>query len=189
MPLSEKQLHYFISPRYSLLAKRLLSLGSRTALATFLLLPAFVHGQTLTLNDAINLAETHNRALQVAQLDQRKAADETNVARTYRLPSFSLTALGSQPFSHLGLTLEQGSLGIYPNVGPIPGKTTTLQGPLKPSGIFFANITQPLSQQWKIGLQAQFARVGQNISEQQLRATQQATVNEVRRLYYGILQG
>ena len=53
----------------------------RTALATFLLLPvAFVQGQTLTLNDAIKLAETHNRALQVAQLDLRKAADETSVA-------------------------------------------------------------------------------------------------------------
>lgn len=161
----------------------------RTALATFLLLPvAFVQGQTLTLNDAIKLAETHNRALQVAQLDQRKAADETSVTRSYRLPSFSLTALGSQSLSRLGLTFEKGSLGTYPNVGPIPGQTTTLQGPLKPAGIFFANITQPLSQQWKIGLQAQFARFGQKVSEQQVRATRQTTVNDVRRLYYGILQ-
>ncbi|HKW62898.1 MAG TPA: TolC family protein [Candidatus Acidoferrum sp.] len=151
-------------------------------------LRAFAQGQTLTLNDAINLAETHNRALQVAKLDQRKAADEASVARSYRLPSFSSTALGSQPFSQLGLTFPRGSLGTYPNVGPIPGKTTTLRGPLKLSGIFFANITQPLAQQWKIGLQAQFASVGQRISEQQVRATRQATVNDVRRLYYGILQ-
>lgn len=168
--------------------KRLSLFVLRTALTAFLLLPAFVQGQTLTLNDAIKLAETHNRALQVAQLDQRKAADETSVARSYRLPSFSSTALGSQSLSQLGLTFPRGSLGTYPNVGPIPGTTTTLQGPLKPAGILYANITQPLSQQWKIGLQAQFARVGQRISEQQVRVTRQTIVNDVRRLYYGILQ-
>lgn len=168
--------------------ERLSLLVLPTVLATFLLLPALVQGQTLTLNDAINLAETHNRALQVARLDQRKTADETSVARSYRWPLFSSTALGSQSLSHLGLTLEKGSLGIYPNVGPIPGTTTTLQGPLKPAGVFYANITQPLSQQWKIGLQAQFARFGERITEQEVRATRQATVNDVRRLYYGILQ-
>lgn len=172
----------------SLWAKRLLLFISRTALATLLPFLPFARCQTLTLSDAINLAATHNRALQVAQLDQRKAADETSVARSYRLPSFSSTVLGSQSLSRLGLTFEKGSLGTYPNVGPIPGTTTTLQGPLKPAGIFYANITQPVSQQWKIGLQAQFARVGQRISEQQVRATRQTTVNEVRRLYYGILQ-
>ena len=154
----------------------------------FLVFPAFLQGQTLTLNEAIHLAEAHNRSLQIARLDQRKAADEASVARSYRLPVFSLTAIGSQSLSSLGLTLPLGSLGTYPNVGPIPGKTTTLQGPLKPAGIFFANITEPLSQQWKIGLQTQFARLGQRISELQVRATRQATVNEVRRLYYRILQ-
>ena len=158
------------------------------AFTAFLVFPAFLQGQTLTLNEAIYLAEVHNRSLQIAQLDQRKAADEASVARSYRLPVFSLTAIGSQSLSSLGLTLPLGSLGTYPNVGPIPGKTTTLQGPLRPAGIFFANMTEPLSQQWKIGLQTQFARLGQRISEQQVRATRQATVNEVRRLYYGILQ-
>jgi len=158
------------------------------AFAAFLVFPAFLQGQTLTLNEAIHLAEAHNRSLQIAQLDQRKAADETKVAQSYRFPSFSLTALAAQPLSSLGLTFPLGSLGTYPNIGPIPGKTTTLQGPLKPSGIFFANATQPLSQQWKIGLQTQFARLGQRISKQQVRATRQATVNEVRCLYYGILQ-
>src|SRR5215831_916384 len=117
------------------------------AFAAFLAFPAFLQGQTLTLNEAIHLAEAHNRSLQIAQLDRRKAADEASVARTYHFPSFSLTALGSQPFAHLGLTLPQGSLATFPNVGPIPRKNTTLQGPLKRSGIFIANATQQLSQQ------------------------------------------
>ena len=66
--------------------------------------PAFRRGQTLTLNEAIHLAEAHNRSVQIAQLDQRKAADEASVARSYRLPVFSLTAIGSQSLARLGLT-------------------------------------------------------------------------------------
>jgi outer membrane protein TolC len=151
------------------------------AFAAFVVFPALPQGQTLTLNGAIQLAEAHNRSLQIAHLDRRKAADEASVARSYRLPVFSLTAIGSQSLSSLGLTFPWGSLGTYPNVGPIPGTTTTLKGPLKPAGIFYANITEPRSQQWKIGLQTQFARVGQKIIEQQVRDTRQATVNEVRR--------
>jgi outer membrane protein TolC len=85
---------------------------------------------TLTLDDAINAAEANNRTIRVAQLEREKALDQVQVARTYRLPTFSLIALGSQSLTRLGLTLGKGSLGSYPNVGPIPGKTTTLESPL-----------------------------------------------------------
>jgi outer membrane protein TolC len=70
----------------------------------------------------------------------------------------------------------------------VPGKTTTLTRPLQPAGIFYANIAQPLSQQHKIGLGIELARLGADIAEERVRATRQSTVNEVRRLYYGILQ-
>src|SRR5262245_35996638 len=142
----------------------------------------------LTLDDAIKAAEANNRAIRVAQLEREKALDKVQVARTFRLPEFSLIALGSQSLSRLGLTLEQGSLGNYPNIGPIPGKTTTLESPLRVGGIFFASISQPLSQQHKIGLGIQMAQVGVAAADEQIRKQPQSTVNEVRRLYYGILQ-
>jgi outer membrane protein len=144
--------------------------------------------KALTLDDAIRAAEANNRTIRIAKLEREKALDQVQVARTYRLPTFSLIALGSQSLSRLGLTLDKGSLGIYPNVGPIPGKTTTLESPLRVGGIFFANVSQPLSQQYKIGLGIQLAQVGVEAAEEQIRSKQQSTVNEVRRLYYGILQ-
>jgi len=110
------------------------------------------------------------------------------VARTYRLPAFSLAALGSQSLAKLELTFPQGSLGVYPGTGPIPGKSTTLTSPLQPAGIFYASVTQPLSQQHKIGLGIKLARVGADIADETVRSRQQTAVNEVRRLYYGILQ-
>ena len=147
-----------------------------------------IHGQTLTLQQAIEAAEANNRAIRAARLESAKALTEVNVARTYRLPAFSVAALGSQSLAHLGLTLPMGSLGVYPGIGPIPGKSTTLTGPLQPAGIFYASVAQPLSQQYKIGLGIKLARVGADIADETVRSRQQATMNEVRRLYYGVLQ-
>src|SRR5437879_531764 len=150
--------------------------------------PGVVHGETLTLQQAIESAEANNRAIRAARLERVKALSEVKVARTYRLPAFSVAALGSQSLASLGLTFPPGSLGVYPGTGPIPGKSTTLSGPLQPAGIFYGSVTQPLSQQHKIGLGIQLARVGADIADETVRSRQQTAVNEVRRLYYGILQ-
>jgi outer membrane protein len=150
--------------------------------------PGLVHGQTLTLQQAIESAEANNRAIRAARLERAKALSEVNVARTYRLPAFSVAALGAQSLAHLGLTFPLGSLGVYPGIGPIPGKSTTLSGPLQPAGIFYASVAQPLSQQHRIGLGIELARIGVDIADETIRSKRQATVNEVRRLYYGVLQ-
>jgi outer membrane protein TolC len=150
--------------------------------------PGLVDGETLTLQQAIEGAQANNRAIRTARLEHAKALREVNLARTYRLPAFSVATLGSQTLAHLGLTFPLGSLGVYPGVGPIPGKSTTLTGPLQPAGIFYASVTQPLSQQYKIGLGIELARIGADIAYKTIRSRQQSTVNEVRRLYYGILQ-
>jgi len=150
--------------------------------------PAFLNCQTLSLDDAIKAAEANNRSILGAELEKKKAFDNVYVARTQRLPILSATALGSRTLSHLGLTLEKGSLGVYPTVGPIPGRTTTLQNPLGVAGIFFANIAEPLTQQYKIGLGIELAGVGAEAAKEQIRSQRQSVANEVRRLYYGILQ-
>src|SRR5215470_11813987 len=96
-------------------ARLMAGLESRTkilALALLFCAPASVNCQTLSLEDAVIAAEANNRTILDAQLDKKKALEEVYVARTHRLPVFSVTTLGSQPLSHLGLTLEKGSLGV-----------------------------------------------------------------------------
>src|SRR5262245_18149044 len=129
--------------------------------------PATSRAEMLTLQEAIRMAKANNRAILVATIDGTKARDEVDVACTYRLPVFSVTALGSQSLSRLGLTLDQGSLGVDPNVGPIPGKNTTLESPLRPAAIVYASIAQPLTQQHKIGLGIRLARVAVEAAEEQ----------------------
>src|SRR5215831_6021439 len=97
---------------------------TRTCLLTLIVacVPIASYGQVVTLADAIHAAEANNRTIQVAQLDQDRAQHESSGARTRRWPVFSITALGSQPLSQVGVTLERGSLGVYPHDGPIPGQ-------------------------------------------------------------------
>jgi outer membrane protein TolC len=150
--------------------------------------PSSLCAQVISLAEAARGAAANNRSIQVAQLEREKAAGEISAATTNRFPIFSVTALGSQPLSQLGITLERGSLGVYPHDGPIPGQTTTLTSPLRFGFIGYASVAQPLTQQHKIGLGIDLARVGAEAASEQFRAKQQAVVNEVRRLYYGIAQ-
>src|SRR5215472_12958178 len=119
--------------------------------ALALCLAGAIRAEVLILQQAIERAEANHRAIRAAEIERSKARAEVEIARTDRLPAFSVTALGSQSLAHLGLTFPRGSLGVYPMVGPIPGKSTTLTGPLQPGAILYANAAQPLSQQHKIG--------------------------------------
>jgi outer membrane protein len=150
--------------------------------------PSALSAQVISLAEAVRAAQANNRAIHVAELEHEKALGEVKAARTNRFPIFSVTALGSQPLSQLGITLERGSLGVYPYDGPIPGKTTTLEDPLRFGFIGYASVAQPLTQQHKIGLGIDLTLVGAEAASEQVRAKQQAVVNEVRRLYYGIAQ-
>jgi outer membrane protein TolC len=150
--------------------------------------PVVLRGQTITLTEAVRTAESQDRSIHIAELEREKALREVGVTRTRRYPIFSVTALGSQPLTQLGITLERGSLGVYPHDGPIPGETTTLQSPLRFGFIGYASVSQPLTQQYKIGLGIELAEVGVDATTEQIRARRQGVANEVRRLYYGIAQ-
>jgi outer membrane protein len=151
-------------------------------------LPTSAYSQMTTLSEAISAAEAANRRIQAAALEHEKAQRDVSVAKTRRLPVFSIIALGSQPLTQLGITLERGSLGVYPHDGPIPGQTTTLTSPLRFGWIGYASVAQPLTQQYKIGLGIELAGVAVDAASEQVRATRHSVVNEVRHLYYGIAQ-
>ena len=49
-------------------------------------------------------------------------------------------------------------------------------------------MAQPLSQLYRIGLGVEVAKVGQQISREKLRTQQHSVINEVKRVYYAVLQ-
>ncbi|HJY86312.1 MAG TPA: hypothetical protein VKE24_05690, partial [Candidatus Acidoferrales bacterium] len=58
----------------------------------------------LTLDEAVALAQAHNRLIKDAQLTAAIGDDQIAKARTYRFPSVSFYGLGSQLFTPVDFT-------------------------------------------------------------------------------------
>lgn len=144
--------------------------------------------QVLTLDEAITLSLRDNRLVKNSRLSVEKVEDQLAATRTLRLPEFKLYALGAQQLSALSFEFERGAFGTFPATGPIPNRRTSLTTPLRPTLILAGTVTQPLSQQYRIGLNLDQLKLGREVAEEESRRQQQSTVDEVKRLYYGILQ-
>lgn len=154
--------------------------------------PAFgqqtASGETPTLEQAIATALRNNRQVKIKELDVGKSEDELSAGRTLRLPSFNLYSLGSQLLSQIDFTFKQGVFGTFPGIGPVPDKDTNITSARKPTVLIIAQIQEPLSQHYRIGLNIEQLKLSREIAREQLRSEQQTIVNDVVRAYYSIVQ-
>src|SRR5262249_43932387 len=118
-------------------ARTAMPVTTLSVVLTVLLQPASLYGQVIALREALDAAASSNRAIRSAEIQREKAIEDVRIARTHRLPVFSITTFVSQPLTQIGVTLDRGILGVYPGVGPIPGRTTTLESPLQLGFIFY----------------------------------------------------
>jgi outer membrane protein TolC len=143
----------------------------------------------LTLDQAIRMATAHNRTLRNAEIDVVKAHAQVLVQRTHLYPSFQIQAQGSQLLTPIDFTLQRGLLGTYPGVGPIPAVDTPIHTPLRPTGIFTGSVGQPLLTLYRIHQNLKVLDLAADLAKEQVRATRQDVVHDVKRLYYSIEQG
>src|SRR5689334_4807275 len=142
----------------------------------------------LTLDNAIKLAIENNRSAKNARIEVEKQTDNLATAKTHRLPTFKLDSLVSQPLSTFDTHFDKGVFGTYPGIGPVPFEDTTITSSTKPTAVTLLQIAQPLTQLKRIGLQIKQQELQRQISQSEVRETQQAIVNNVKRAYYAILQ-
>ena len=143
---------------------------------------------TLTLDQAIQIALKNNRETRNARLEIDKANDKLDAYKTRRLPSFKVSSMISQPLSSFETTFEKGVFGTYDGIGSVPNEDTVITSSTNTTGLVVSQVAQPLTQLRRIGLQIKQQQLGVEITETQLRAKEQALVNEVKRAYYAILQ-
>ncbi len=122
-----------------------------------------------------------------AQLFASIDDDQIAEARTYRFPSLNLYALGSQLLTPVNFTFQQGVLGTFPGIGPVPATNTQIHTPLRPTFYGLTQLSQPLSQQYKFGLNIMQAKLTKLVDEQKLRAQKQSVTSQVKQSYYAIL--
>jgi outer membrane protein TolC len=166
----------------------LLSLASRSGSGADAGPSAPAEPPVLTLDQAVAFALTDNRLVASAELDVARAEDQTAAARTRRFPSLSLGILGSQLLAPFTFTFEQGVFGTYPGIGPIPATDTPIETPQQFVLIGGAQVSQPLSQLYRIGLNVRALKVGEQMAQEQLRSRRQAVTANVRTVYYGLLE-
>src|SRR5215471_3347186 len=142
----------------------------------------------LTLDEAVSLAQANNRQVKIAALTAAIDADKIAEARTSRLPSLSVYALGSALLTPVDFTFQKGVFGQFPGIGPVPATDTKIHTPQQPTFYGLMQLSQPLSQQYKIRLNIQLAKLARAADEQKLRQQKQSVINQVKKLYYAILQ-
>ncbi len=144
--------------------------------------------EVLTLEQAVALALGENRQVKSSAIEVEKYNDKLAALRAKRLPEIKFYTLASQLLTPISFTVEKGAFGAYEGIGPVPDKTTEITTPRRPTFYVTGQVTQPLSQLYRIKLSLKQAGVGQEIAGQQLRLQRQTIINNVRRGYYSILQ-
>lgn len=141
-------------------------------------------GESLTIEQAIDLALHNNHAIKIAQLEVDKAGEEISIAKTSRLPSLHAYTLISSNLAENDIKVPNPAANQFPGLGPF----FLLSTERKPVAVFAATGVQPLSQQYQIGLHIKLERLSREMAQAKLRDQQNETINEVKKTYYAILQ-
>ncbi len=152
--------------------------------------PAAAPRTLLTLEEAVSTALQENRQVKNAALEISKAEHTLAAVRTRRWPIFEVIVAEDWL---LNPQENFNALGALPGLLPIPipvsiPSTANLTQLRQPTAYMAGLMTQPLSQQYRIGLNINMHGVLRDMAREQLRAKRQAVVNDVKRLYFGILQ-
>jgi outer membrane protein TolC len=140
--------------------------------------------EVLSLDQAINVALQNNRSLKNAHLNVEKGKDQIRSMRTSRLPSTHFYALVSQDMVKHETNLTSPFTGVFPGIGPF----FSLSTPRRPTAVFAAQVLQPISQQYRIGLAIDSVKLARDEEQQKFRSQEQSLINNVKQTYYGILQ-
>lgn len=166
-------------------------------LLLFLLLATMALGQEtqpaaltdmLTLDHAVSTALAHNRQLRIAALEIEKAGLDVEIAKTKRLPQLSTDLYGSGLLAPISFQIDAGTFGTYPATGPIPNEKTKITTERTFNLFAVAQVKQPISQLYRIGLGIKASKLAVDISKEDLRAHRIDVANKVRASYYEILR-
>jgi len=142
----------------------------------------------LTLEEAVSAALQDNRQVKNATLEVSKSEHMLAATRTNRWPKFGVLVA-----ENWLLTPQENfnALGNLPGLVPIPipvSAPSSLFPSRQPTALMAGLMAQPLSQQYRIGLNISMHSVMQDIAQEGLRGKRQTVVNDVKRLYFDILQ-
>jgi outer membrane protein TolC len=142
----------------------------------------------LTLEEALSQALGQSRQVSAAALEVARAKDRVARAKASRLPSLKIDVLESRLLTSIDFEFEKGVFGTYPGTGPIPSQNTTISTDNKFTTLGVAQISQPISQLYKIDLGVKAKALGVEYAAEGARDTRRDIATSVRAAYYGALR-
>ena len=140
--------------------------------------------EALTLDQAIDMALRNNHAIKIAAFGVARAEEDISVAKTYRLPSLHMLTLVSGNLAKNDIRIPNPAANQFPGIGPF----FLITQERKPTAVFAATAVEPLTQQYRIGLQIKLERLSHEMAQAKLRQQQNETIDQVKKTYYAILQ-
>jgi outer membrane protein TolC len=141
----------------------------------------------LTLNDAVQAAIANNRDLKIASLEVEKSKWQVAAAKTRRLPGFKTFIFGSGSLTDAAFTFKEGSLGKIQG-NPNPSRDTKIQLSSGVTGYVLADVSQPITQLYKIHLSIREQELSSDLNSEEYRGKRQSVLANVRQAYYAVLQ-
>src|SRR6267143_3282062 len=145
-------------------------------------------GAMLTLNEAISLARSNNRALKQSGLEIGEQREALGEAKTHLYPRLDTSVLAAQLLTPLDFTIKKGQLGTFSGTGPIPASNTDLHTAARPIAIASVTATQPLTQLFRIHLFVAEQRLRVDAVQLSFDQRGQKLTDDVRQSYYQVLQ-
>jgi len=141
-------------------------------------------GESLTLDQTIALALRDNHAMKIAKLGVERADEDVSAAKTFRLPSLHAYTSVAGNLANNQLKVPNPANNLFPGLGPF----FTLNDSRKVTAIFATTVTEPLTQQYRIGLNIKLERRSRELAQAKLHQQQNETIDQVKKAYYSILQ-
>ena len=148
---------------------------------------ANAQARSITLEEAIRLAHSHNATIHLAHIK----IDEANAKLTQARVDYFPAVTNQTNAMHLGekenLTIPKGALGTYPSDGTIPGNDVTIQ--LGKQNLLLSTTTavQPLTQLFKVHAGVSAARADTAIARANAQQAEDEIALNVKKIYYNLL--
>jgi outer membrane protein TolC len=131
-------------------------------------------GETLTVDQAVAIALENNANVRNARLEVEKSQTRVAAARTQRLPSLTLNAIGGEALTNLSFEIDNGPANRPTRVDL--ARTFNM--------LAVARITQPITQQHAIGLGIRLNEAALAVEREHERAARQTIAREVRSAWF-----
>ena len=141
----------------------------------------------VTLDEAVALATQHNSMVKIAGDKVKEMDARVHGARAGFFPALINDSTSVHIANQQHIDIPQGALGVYPQVGPIPGAGVSLaQG--KPDFLLSTTtLSQPITQYFKTRAGVDVSRADAAGARADMRRTENEIAYKVKEVYYAIL--